>query len=501
MAAKSLFGSLFGRSEPAPSLAGQALAVVGTASHVGKSWTATAICRVLRRRGLRVAPFKATNMSLNSFVCPDGGEIGRSQAAQAEACGLAPRTDMNPLLLKPSTGGCQAVLHGKVWKEIRNGDFSAEAEHLRDLIDGAFERLADEFDFVVIEGSGGCAELNLRGRDLANLELAARLGAPALLVADIRRGGVFASVLGTLALLEPAENRCVRSFLVNRFQGDRRLFDEGRRMLETRAEKPCLGVFPDEPSIHLDDEDSVSLEERRPEPSVEPDALRVAIVRLPNIANTTDFRHLPQAEYITEAARIDPDLIIVPGTKNTVEDLAWMKRTGLDRWILDKRKDGTAVWGICGGFQMLGRTVADPYAVESGRRKLSGLGLLPVQTTMRREKTTRQVRARLAGSDLEFEAYEIHMGETTPETDDSPFCFVDGEPRGYMRRGIIGHYLHGALENPRVLETLLSEVARWRSRSAPRPAGERVDREQHYDRLADWFEASADMRRFEELYL
>ena len=502
MPAKSLFGSLFGRREPetAPVEQGRALMVVGSASHVGKSWTATAICGFLRRRGMRVAPFKAQNMSNNAAVCVNGGEIGRSQAAQAAACGLQPRTDMNPLLLKPAgEDGCQVILHGKVWKTVRNGDLRDSYIPLMDEIEGAYRRLQEEFDFIVIEGAGGCAELNLKDRDLANLNLAFRVGAPALLVSDIRRGGVFASVLGTLDLLEEHERGLVKSFLVNRFHGDLHVFDDGRKILEDRSGRPCLGVFPEAQEIRLDEEDSVSLEDRRPVP-VEPGGLHIAIVKLPNIANTTDFKLLPQAEYITEAARIDPDLIIIPGTKNTLADLAWMKKTGLDRWVLDKRKDGAAVWGVCGGYQMLGRFIIDPYAVESAQRRLSGLGLLPIQTRMARQKTTRQVKARLAAGGVEFEAYEIHMGETTPPADDAPFCLVEGEPLGYWRRGILGHYLHGALENPKVLDALLADVAEWRSKTAPRSAEEPPAGEV-YERLADWFEASVDAKRFEELYL
>ncbi len=502
MPGRSLFGSLFGRREPEPldRERGRALMVAGTASHVGKSWTTAAICRWLTRRGLRVAPFKAQNMSNNAAVCDDGGEIGRAQAAQAAACGIEPSTDMNPLLLKPAgEDGCQVVLRGKVWKTVRNGDLREDYEELSGEIDAAYRRLADVYDFVVLEGAGGCAELNLKDRDLANLGLASRLGAPALLVADVRRGGVFASVLGTLDLLEAQERKLVRAVMVNRFQGDVEAFNEGRAILEHRSGRPCLGVFPEAPQIRLDEEDSVALEDRRPIP-VEPGGLHIAIVKLPNIANTTDFKLLPQAEYITEAARIDPDLIIIPGTKNTIADLAWMKKTGLDRWILDKRKDGTAVWGVCGGYQMLGRFIIDPYAVESSQRRVPGLGLLPVQTRMARQKTTRQVQARLGQSEIEIEAYEIHMGETTPAAGETPFCSIDGEPQGYWQRGIVGHYLHGALENAAVLEALLADVAEWRSKTAPKPQ-EAPKGDEVYDRLADWFDASVNAAKFEELYL
>jgi len=474
--------------------------VVGTASHVGKSWTATAICRFLRRRGVRVAPFKAQNMSLNSYPCVDGGEIGRSQAAQAEACGLEPRSDMNPVLLKPSgPDGSQVILNGKVWKQLSATAYYEHYEELLGEVRAAYQRLADEFDFLVIEGAGAAAELNLRSRDLVNLPLAADLGVPALLVADIDRGGVFASVVGTMQLLEGDEKELVRGFVINRFRGERSLFSEGRQTLERLAERPCLGVFPYAPDIHLDAEDSVSLDAPPSEPRSSSE-LRVAVVRLPHIANFTDFRLLPNVEYVTEAAQYDPDLIIIPGTKNTLEDLAWLQRIGLDRWILDRRKDGAAVWGVCGGYQMLGRFISDPREVESKRGRLPGLGLLPHKTTITSEKTTREVSARLAVDGRDFTAYEIHMGDTEPPAGDSPFAFIDGKAEGCLRRGILGTYLHGALEDPAVAQFLLEDVANWKNKPAPKIRGV-ADKQKHYDRLADWFEGHVDWPRFEELYL
>ncbi len=474
--------------------------VVGTSSHVGKSWTATAICRYLSRRGLKVAPFKAQNMSLNSYACPGGGEIGRSQAAQAEACGIPPHPDMNPILLKPNgSHGSQVVVEGQVWKQLGADEYREHYDELLETVEAAYRRLADEFEYVVIEGAGGAAELNLRSRDLANLPLAARLDVPALLVADIDRGGVFASVVGTLTLLEPEESKLVKSFVVNRFRGDLDFFDDGRRMLVERAGKPCLGVFPYARNIRLDPEDSLSLDDHTP-PAAAPGELRIVVVRFPHISNFTDFRLLPGAEYIEEPTRDDPDLIILPGTKNTLDDLAWLKKLGLDRWILDRRKEGTAIWGICGGYQMLGRYVSDPYGVESTAGRLPGLGLLPIQTTIARKKTTKEVRARLFANGETFKAYEIHMGETAPAAGAEPFCEVDGRPEGFWQRGILGTYLHGALEDPRIAEFLLADVAQRRSkpvRAIESPAG----KNEHYEKLADWFERHADLELFEELYL
>ncbi len=474
--------------------------VVGTASHVGKSWTATAICRYLSRKGLRVAPFKAQNMSLNSYACPGGGEIGRSQVAQAEACGIPPRPDMNPILLKPNgSEGCQVIVDGQVWKQLAADEYGRCYDELLERVEAAYQRLHDEFEYVVIEGAGGAAEINLRPRDLANLPLAVRLNTPALLVADIDRGGVFASVVGALSLLEPDEHALVRSFLVNRFRGDTAFFDEGRDMLVDRAGKPCLGVFPYARNIRLDPEDSLSLDETGA-PAAAPGELRIVVVRFPHISNFTDFRLIPGAEYIEEPTRDDPDLIILPGTKNTLDDLAWLKKVGLDRWILDRRKEGTAVWGVCGGYQMLGRYVSDPHGVESSVGKLPGLGLLPIQTTLAAKKTTKEVRARLFADGSSFKAYEIHMGETSPAAGVEPFCEVDGRPEGFRQRGILGTYLHGALEDPAVAEHLLADVAKRRSkpvRAIESPAG----KEEHYEKLADWFERHADLELFEELYL
>ena len=474
--------------------------VVGTSSHAGKSWMATAICRYLRRGGVKVAPFKAQNMSLNSYPCGGGGEIGRSQAAQAEACGLEPTSDMNPILLKPiSDGSCQVVVNGKVWQQVSSREHHRHYDFLLKEVLAAYERLAQEFEFIVMEGAGGAAEINLRKTDLVNLPLAVRVSAPALLVADIDRGGLFASVVGTFALLEPEEKQLVRSFAVNRFRGDLKFFERGRLMLEERVARRCVGVFPYQDDVWLYPEDSVCLEEAS-EARPSDVQLRIVIIRLPHISNFTDFRLLSGASYILKPVSGNVDCIILPGSKNTLADLQWLRETGLDTWILDCYDRGVHVWGICGGYQMLGLSVSDPEGVESAEATAAGLGLLPIETRMLAEKTARVVEGRLAANDIPFRAYEIHMGKTVPNAGGAPFAIVDGKPEGHERDRIIGTYLHGAFEYPEVLRSLLAHVAQRRSKEIPNITS-RISKNEHYDRLADWFEQHADMELFQELYL
>ena len=354
--------------------------VGGTASHAGKSWMATAICAWLRRRGFRVAPFKAQNMSNNSYPCRNGGEIGRAQVVQAEACGLEPETDMNPILLKPNSAmGSQVVLDGKVWGTLSAGEYYEKFDFLLERVLGAYHRLAASYEYIVIEGAGSVAELNLKDRDLVNLGLARRLEAPGLLVADIDRGGVFASVAGTYCLLDEEERRLLRSFAINRFRGEASLFEDGVRILEERTGQPCLGVFPMLHDVAIDDEDSVSLEEP-PRPR---ENARVGIVRLPHISNFTDFRLLaPLAEWVTGPGEAKFECIILPGTKSTIRDLEWMRATGLDRWIAAQARAGATVIGVCGGYQMMGEAIEDPFGLESPVREAAGLGLLPVRTVL-----------------------------------------------------------------------------------------------------------------------
>jgi adenosylcobyric acid synthase len=465
----------------------RALMVGGTASHVGKSWMATAICRSLARRGFRVAPFKAQNMSNNSFPCDGGGEIGRAQVAQAEACFLAPEPDMNPILLKPNSDrGCQVVVLGKVWRNLSAREYYDEFPRLLDAVTGAYERLASQCEFIVIEGAGSIAELNLRATDLVNLGLATRMDVPVLLVADIDRGGVFASVAGTFALLEQQERALVRSFAINRFRGDPSLFDSGVEILEARTGKPCLGVFPYLSDAPLDPEDSVSLEDARSGES----RSDVAVISFPRISNLSDFRLIPAARRIAAPADEHFACVILPGSKSTIADLAWLRARGLDRWIMDQHRRGALILGVCGGFQMMGERIEDPSAMESDAGAADGLGLLPVRTVLMTEKVTRRVRA-CTPSGINFEAYEIHLGETSRPRDAQPFAVLEnGCPEGIRAGRCVGTYLHGALEHPDVLSELLGRMIE------PVPT-----RYATYEILADWFETHADQDLFKELYL
>lgn len=454
----------------------------GTTSHAGKSWMTTAICRHLRQRGFRVAPFKAQNMSNNSYPCPGGGEIGRAQVAQAEACGLEPHPDFNPILLKPTSDmGSQVVLHGQVWKNLRAREYYTHFDYLFGEVLAAYERLAARFDYVVMEGAGSVAELNLKSRDLVNLNLARAVNAPALLVSDIDRGGVFAAIIGTISLLEPEERALIRSFAVNRFRGDPALFEDGVRMLEERSGKPCLGVFPYLREFTIDEEDGVSVEDRGTSAS------DVAIVKLPRISNLTDFRLLPDAAWITRPVDRQFGTIFLPGTKSTLPDLAWLRAQGLDVWIRDQHARGAQVIGICGGYQMLGCEILDPGQADSELTAGEGLGLLPVRTTMATQKTTRTVQARTA-SGLSFAAYEIHMGESVSAC--PAFAVVEGRAEGARLGRAMGTYLHGALEDRHLLSELLG-----------RPVAAMPSKDEAYDGLAQWFASHANLSLFEEQYL
>jgi len=457
------------------------LFIGGTSSNAGKSWMVTAICAWLRAKGVSVAPFKAQNMSNNSYPCKSGGEIGRAQVAQAEACGLEPEPSMNPILLKPSGNGTsQVVVNGRVWETLSAREYYAHADELRAKVLTAYEDLSSRFDVIVIEGAGSVSELNLREHDLVNLWLVTRIRAPWLLVADIERGGVFGSVIGTTHLLTSDERALFRGFAINKFRGDMSLFDAGARMLEDRTASHCLGVFPHAADVQLDAEDSLALRTRPSAPA--PPGARLAIVRFPHLSNATDFRLLTWADWIT-APRADAyDFIILPGSKNTIADLSWLRETGLTDWILERHRQGTTVIGICGGYQMLGRTIRDPEGMESSIGEAEGLGLLPAATSLTREKRTRAVTATTQGG-VRFGGYEIHLGVTTLDRGDGAVPFArlgDGSVDGMRRAGVIGTYLHGALEHPEVC----AEVFGIDAPSAMSKAGQ-------YQQLAAWFEQHA----------
>jgi adenosylcobyric acid synthase len=457
------------------------LFIGGTSSNAGKSWMATAICAWLRSRGVSVAPFKAQNMSNNSYPCLEGGEIGRAQVAQAEACGLEPEPAMNPILLKPSGNGTsQVVVNGRMWKTLSAREYYAHADELRVQVLKAYADLSSRFDAIVIEGAGSVTELNLRDHDLVNLGLVTRIRAPWLLVADIERGGVFGSIIGTAHLLTAAERSLFRGFAINKFHGDPSLFDQGVSILEERTDSCCFGVFPYAADVQLDAEDSLALRTQPATPA--PAGARLAIVRFPHVSNATDFRLLTWADWITSAPANGYDFIILPGSKNTIADLLWLRDTGLADWILAQHRRGATIVGVCGGYQMLGRTVHDPDRMESSAAEAEGLGLLPAATRLSREKRTRAIAGTTPGG-VRFDAYEIHLGVTTIDRSagDSPFAQLDdGSVDGVRGPGVIGTYLHGAFEHPDVC----AEVFRIEAPAA-------VSKTDQYQRLAAWFSQHA----------
>ena len=474
---------------------------VGTASDVGKSVITAGFCRILYQDGYRPAPFKAQNMSLNSYVTPEGLEIGRAQAVQAEAAGIPCSSDMNPVLLKP-TGDthAQLVLHGKpagnqsAYEYFMGKDRAA----LWDEVKKAYDRLARQYDPVVMEGAGSISELNLKKRDITNMRMALYAHADVYLVADIDRGGVFASVYGTIALLPPEEKALIRGIIINKFRGDARLFESGRRQLESLTGIRVTGILPFFREIHIEEEDSVALRHRPREHK--PGAVNIAVVHLPHLSNFTDFAALERTTlhvYYTDdpAELAHAAIIVLPGTKNTIGDLLYIRGRGLDRAICAAETAGVPVVGICGGYQMMGLTIADPYGVEGEPRTAEGLGLLPVHTVLAKEKTTVRRRMRYGGPDGPMiEGYEIHMGKT--EMDNRPPQPLNhpvrrGEPTdGYRLSATCwGTYLHGILDNRAVVEELLGRAG---IRGIQLP-DYRAFKERQYDRLADHLRQHLDL--------
>ena len=482
----------------------RAVMVQGTASSVGKSLVVTALCRIFRRAGLRVAPFKAQNMALNSAVADGGGEIGRAQAVQAEAAGIGPSVDMNPILLKPEgDASSQVVVMGRPIGTMRAAEYHARKPELKNVIADALARLRAQVDLVVIEGAGSPAEVNLKDRDIVNMHVARVADAPVLLVGDIDRGGVFASFVGTMELLDADERARIAAFLVNKFRGDRRLLEPGLEFLAKRTGVPVLGVLPYVRDLRIADEDSVSLDDRRHRPA-RVGEIEVAVVRLPRISNCDDLEPLEHeagvaVRYVTRPGDLETaDLVVLPGSKCTASDLQWLRETGVAASVLARAAQGRPVLGICGGCQMLGAEILDPDRVESAEERVAGLGLLPIATRFLREKTTAQVRARLAGPSLLGEpnawvsGYEIHMGAVERAPGVAPALEIVArngvpcrEPDGAIAEGgtVVGTLVHGLFENESVRAALLGSLRTRRGLATPRaPAVPARDAE--YDRLA-----------------
>jgi adenosylcobyric acid synthase len=469
------------------------LFVMGSASHVGKSVTVAAICRCLVRRGVTVAPFKSQNMSLNSYVTPDGGEIGMAQAMQAMAAKVTPDTDMNPVLLKPK-GDCisQVVLHGRPYKDVHITAYYEETPALLTRVLESYNRLESNYGQVVVEGAGGAAELNLYDRDIANTRLADVLRIPIILVADIERGGVFAQIYGTIKLLPEEIRPLVKGIIINKFRGDPSIFAPGVKKIEELTGVPVLGVVPYF-TIPLPSEDSLSIGDKKTKHAM----VRIAVIRLPKISNFTDFELLEQhaaVDYVLPGASLDGyDCIIIPGTKNTIDDLTVLVKTGMDRNIHSARKKGIPVIGICGGYQMLGKTLVDS-GFESGAGTYDGLGLLDCVTRFASyKKNTLQVKRRaclvppILSAMGEVTGYEIHMGITESGMNREA---LEGDGRVSDDGLVFGTYLHGLFLNPSAANALLSYLFEKKGLPfTPIPAEETDP----YDLLADLFEEYVDM--------
>lgn len=486
--------------------------LAGTGSDVGKSVIATALCRILLQDGYRPAPFKAQNMALNSYATKDGLEIGRAQAVQAEAARLQCETDMNPLLLKPnSEHTTQVVLNGRPMGNRSAYDYfrTEGRQQLRQAVCDAFDRLAAKYNPIVMEGAGSISEINLRDTDLVNMPMAAHAKADVILVADIDRGGVFASAYGSIMLQHEEDRRRIKGIIVNKFRGDMRLFSQGRKLLEDICQVPVLGVIPAFTDIHIDEEDSVELErKRRHAAEGKPN---IAVVLLRHISNFTDFDTLERDSrinlfYTSNAKDIEEaDLVILPGTKATLDDLYELRRNGLAQAITRAHRDRkTPVLGICGGFQMLGQTVADPDGIEGDTPALPGLGLLPVTTVMRGGKTTRQVTFTFNKGDgwsrETCSGYEIHQGETHPVDGarPAPLCLTEsGQTDGYATDdGCMGTYIHGILDNKSFVDFLLE--GKVKTGEEPRETVQEF-RDRQYDKLADHVRRHLDMDRLYEI--
>ena len=474
--------------------------VQGTMSGAGKSLLCAALCRIFAQDGYRTAPFKSQNMALNSFVTSDGLEMGRAQVVQAQAAGVEPDVRMNPILLKPSSDiGSQVIVNGEVRGDMPAKEYFRRKKALIPDILRAYDGLASEFDIIVIEGAGSPAEINLKADDIVNMGLAKLVDAPVLLAGDIDRGGVFAQLYGTVELLEPDERARICGLLINKFRGDVEILRPGLAMLEEKTRLPIVGVVP-YLKVDIEDEDSLS-DRLQQKNAVKP--LDVAIVRLPHISNFTDFMPLEQhpllgVRYVQAARELGmPDLIILPGTKNTVNDLLWLRQCGLETAVQKLARRGTPVLGVCGGYQMLGGMLDDSAGTESGRpQTLRGLELLPTRTVFTLEKRRTQVTATTAApfAGAVLAGYEIHTGRTT--VDGAPFCtLADGTPDGCVQGSVFGTYLHGLFDSGELTEKLAALLCR-RKGLAPETAAPltmQAYHEQQFDLLADGVRRALDM--------
>ncbi|MFF2857944.1 MULTISPECIES: cobyric acid synthase [unclassified Peribacillus] len=488
----------------------RSIMIQGTSSDVGKSLICTAFCRVFANKGLRVVPFKSQNMALNSYVTLDGGEIGRAQGVQAEAARITATTDMNPILLKPKQDMVsEVIVHGKHFLDMNAKSYRSQfVQEAMPIIRKSVEKLQEDYDIIVLEGAGSPAEINLKDRDIANMRMAKLTDAAVILVADIDRGGVFASIIGTLALLDQDERDSVKGIIINKFRGMRELLDDGIEWVEKETGIPVLGVLP-YLDVNIEAEDSLALSSLRfKKPKKAEFPIDVAVLRFPRISNFTDvdpFFDEPGVgvRLVNSVHELgNPDLVILPGTKNTMEDLEWLNRMGLDREIKELRKQGTMIFGICGGFQMLGTKLFDPDAVEGDGENAYGLSLLPVETVFQAEKKTVQMEGVLSAGIMEgqmnLNGFEIHLGRTTLKLQVRPFLLLkDGREDGAISNDnkVMGTYLHGIFHNRLFTRLLVNQIRRNKGLEEVKEnvQSDSERREEAYNLLASHLEENIDM--------
>ncbi|MFR8563719.1 MAG: cobyric acid synthase [Blautia sp.] len=495
----------------------KAIMVQGTMSNAGKSLLAAGLCRIFKQDGYKVAPFKSQNMALNSFITEEGLEMGRAQVMQAEAAGIAPSVLMNPILLKPTNDvGSQVIVNGEVLGTMSARDYFRYKKKLVPDIMKAYETLAAENDIIVIEGAGSPAEINLKEEDIVNMGMAKMAKAPVLLVGDIDRGGVFAQLIGTVQLLEEEERDMVKGLIINKFRGDKTILEPGVKMLEEKSGISVVGVAP-YMQIQVEDEDSLT---ERFDKNQEIGQIDIAVIRTPRISNFTDFNPFESIpgvslRYVKTPGELgNPDLILLPGTKNTMGDLKWLRESGMEARILKEASRGTLIFGICGGYQMLGETLSDPYGVEEGG-SMKGMGLLPIETVFTKEKTRTRVQGTIgtitgpyAGlSGAETEGYEIHMGETVlKEGAKSVLSITDtvtGQQKadGAYRDNVFGTYVHGVFDKEECAEALVRLIGEKKGLDVSSLTG--VDfaafKETQYDILADTLRRHLDMKKIYEI--
>lgn len=479
---------------------------LGTGSDVGKSIVAAAFCRIFKRRGYKVAPFKAQNMSNNSFVTVEGGEIGRAQVVQAEAAGLLPSVHMNPILLKPSSDqGAQVILQGKVLGQMDAMNYHDLKPKLKEVVMDSYNRLAKDYDLIVMEGAGSCCEMNLKENDLVNFPMAREAGASCILIGDIDRGGVFAQIIGSFHLMSRKERDMSVGFLINKFRGDPNLFISGIDYMEKETGKPNFGLVPFYTDILIDSEDSVAVQEdKRVLKPVGPKTINIAVLKLPVISNFTDMEGLEREKDVVLNYLFRPqelsnkyDWLILPGTKNVMEDAMWLGRFGWKREIGEFVKEEGRVLGICGGYQLLGEIIRDPFGVESDKKEVRGLGLLPMETVLEMEKVVRKITGTCLINKKRVSGYEIHMGRSrTVKKDGDPFLSIHepGKRRAWedgwsLKEGkIAGTYVHGILDSPGFRSDFLNRIRRAKGLKERSPKQGRLGRFHEYDKLANHFE-------------